>query len=90
MADFKNLSDKIHNLKDAQNLLEVFRILYADAKVVQGLLARYQTDPDYKTAVDYLFTAAQRQELAAMIGQVDALLQDWESNHPSVLGQEGQ
>ncbi len=85
MADFKNLADKIHNLKDANNLLEVFRIMYQDAKTIQALLARYQADPAYKAAVDFLYSQEQRQELAGMIAQVNTLLVDWEANNPGAL-----
>ncbi len=86
MADFSTLSEKIHNLRDAQHMLENFRIMYQDAKTVQSLLARYQSDPVFKSAVDYLYTVQQRAELAAMIAQFNALLVDWEENHPDVLG----
>ncbi len=86
MADFRNLQEKVHNLKDANNLIEVFRIMYRDAKTLQALLARYQTDPAYKAAVDFLFAQDQRAELAGMIAQVNTLLVDWEANNPGVLG----
>ena len=88
MADFRNLQTKIKNLDDAENLLAVFRIMYQDAKVVSSLLARYQADPAFKTAVDFVFAQDQRAELAGMIAAVNTLLSDWESNHPSVLGQD--
>lgn len=90
MADFTTLFSKVKNLRDAENLLAIFRIMYSDAKVVQGLLARYQTDAVFKAAVDYVYAADQRAELAAMIGQVNSLLADWEANHPGVLGLDGQ
>ena len=88
MADFTNLKDKIKNLDDAENLLAVFRIMYQDAKTVRSLLARYQSDPAYKAAVDYVFSLEQRQELAGMIASVNTLLADWERTHASVLGQD--
>ncbi len=90
MANFNMVNEKIHLLKDAENLLSVFRIMYGDAKVVQNLLAHYQSDPSFKAVVDYLYAADERLELAAMITQINTLLTDWESNHPDVLGFEPQ
>ncbi len=51
-------------------------------------MALYQagSDPTFNGAINALFTRSERQEIAAMQGQIDQLITDWELNHRGAIG----
>lgn len=85
---FDNSNQKLQSARDATNLLQLFRGLYAQAKIIQAALALYQsnTDPVFNNAVNALFSANERNELGTMANQINALVTDWETNHSTALG----
>ena len=87
MADFSAIKTKRSSINNAYRLLDYVRGTYNAAKQAQTLLQLFQagTDPTFNTAVNALFTAAQRTELAAMLTQINALVSDWETNHASAI-----
>jgi hypothetical protein len=89
MANFDTTTRaRIDSVQAASGLLTRVHALYVHAKEMQSLLARYQagTDAAYIAAVNAMYTAAERQELAAMLQQANALVSDWEANHAGVIG----
>lgn len=89
MANFDSTNTARRNsMRDAFDLIDRVRALYVHAKEMQERLQRYtaNTDPTFTAAVNALYTASERQELGAMLTQVNALVADWEVNHSSVTG----
>lgn len=80
---FENAQAKIRAVGRAGNVLGILRTVYAHADEVTSLLATYQagTDPALNAAMNAVYTATERQELAAMIAQLQTLKTDWEANH---------
>ena len=87
MANFDTSTQKLQSAKDATNVLQLFRALYSQAKLIQDALTRYQagTDATFNAAMNALFTASERSELNTMAQQIDALVTDWEANHGGAL-----
>lgn len=75
---------KITAVNKAGNVLGLLRTVYADAALLSQALTTYQagTDPTLNAAMNAVYTAAERVELAAMIAQMQTLKADWETNHP--------
>lgn len=88
MAAFDTTNQKISSIYLAVGLMNDVRGLYTQAKSVQSKLALYtaNTDATFKAATDAIFTSAERAELAAMLGQINTLVTDWEVNHKGPLG----
>lgn len=88
MADFSNTTARRASVYDAYGLIDRVRSVYAAAKGVQELLTRYQANSDtpFNAAVNTIYNAEQRQELAQMLQQIDVLVTNWETNHTSVIG----
>lgn len=86
MTDFSSVTAIRNEILDANLILGTFQTIYQQCKVVQGLLARYQTDPAFKAEADHLFTLAQRAELNQMVTDVNTLITAWEANHKGPLG----
>lgn len=88
MANFDTSTQKLQSVREAANLLQLFRALYSQAKLIQSALQLYQanTDPAFNAAVNALFTASERSELSTMAQQINTLVTDWETNHIGALG----
>lgn len=87
MANFDSTQATIQSVSKAANVLNALRSVYSQAKTAQELITLYQSgaNPAFNAAVDAIFTATQRAELSNMLGDVNALLADWEANHRSAL-----
>lgn len=87
MANFDLSTVKLQSSRDATNLLQLFRALYAEAKVIQAALTKYQanSDPIFNAAVNALFSASERTELNTMAQQINTLVTDWETNHANAI-----
>lgn len=86
MADFTNFDAKLVSIQSAANLLPLLRGVYQQAKIVQTFLDKYvaNNDPIFTAAVNALYTAAQRNEMASMSGDFAAVL-NWPTTHASAL-----
>ncbi len=84
---FATAQARITAVERAASVLGTLRTIYFHSQQLQAMLQLYQagTDPTLNAAFNALFTVADRQELATMIGQLQALAVDWETNHASVL-----
>ena len=80
---FETAQTKIRAVGRAGNVLGLLRTIYAHMDELQAMLATYQagTDPALNAALNAVYSAAERQELATMIGQLATLTADWEANH---------
>lgn len=85
---FETTTTKISAVARAGNVLGRLRTLYVYGKEVQSALALYQagTDPAFNAAVDALFTSGERSELGTMLGHINTLVTEWETNHAAAIG----
>jgi hypothetical protein len=88
VANFDTSLTKHESVKQANNLLDHVRSLYASGKQIQTLLALYQanTDPAFTNAINALYTASERTELGVMLAQINTLVSDWAVNHAGAVG----
>jgi hypothetical protein len=88
LANFDTSQAKRESVKQANNLLDLIRSVYANGKQIQTLLALYQagSDPAFNAAINALYTAGERTELNAMLTQVNTLVNDWAANHITAAG----
>lgn len=85
---FENPERQHAGVQRSLTLLHQVRQLYSIGKVIQSLIIDYQAgnDPALVAALNALYTSAERQELAQMVGQVNTLVTNWESAHRAALG----
>lgn len=85
---FETYEAKSASVQYARMLRSDIQALYGNAKSAQDKLKLYQdaTDPAFNAAINALFTAQERTELAAMLAEINALITDWEANHRAALG----
>ena len=81
---FETTQTKVRAVGRAGNVLGLLRTVYAHSAELVDMLATYQagTDPALNAAMNAVYSAGERQELATMIGQLATLKTDWEANHP--------
>lgn len=84
---FDTARARITAVERAASVLGTLRTIYAHSQQLQAILQLYRagTDPTLNATFNALFTVTDRQELATMIGQLQALAADWETNYASVL-----
>ena len=84
---FATAQAKIDAVTQAGNVLGILRTVYQFSVQLQAALTLYEagTDPTFNAAFNALFSAAERQELAAMIGDLSALVTGWQVNHPGAI-----
>lgn len=85
---FETVAGKQAGIQRAITLLHQIRQIYAVGKSVQQLLADYQagTDPALNATINALLSSAERTEISQMLAQIDALIVNWEANHPQAIG----
>ena len=78
---------RITAAEQAGRVIGTLKTIRFSANQLQAAVQLYQSnaDPTFNAIFNALFTATDRQELATMIGQLQALAADWETNHASVL-----
>ncbi len=87
MAFDSSTRAKITSVTEAAIVVQTVQETYRQAKAAQSMLQRYTaaTDPNFNAAVNAMLSSAERTELGQMLAQINALVTDWEANHPSVL-----
>lgn len=87
MANFDTSGPKRASVREAANLLSLIQATYAEMKIVQASLAKYQanSDPAFNAAINALFSASERSELGQMLAGINILVTDWETNHAGAL-----
>ena len=81
---FENTLTKVRAVGRAGNVLGLLRTIHTHGAELVDMLATYQagTDPALNAAINAVYSPAERQELATLIGQLATLKTDWEANHP--------
>lgn len=87
---FENTISTLESAKGAWQLIYDLRAIYQQCKLVHSRLALYQSgsDPVFNAAINAIFSAQERAELAAMLSEINALMADWETNHRAAIGLE--
>jgi len=88
MANFDTSDLTLQSVERAVSLLNTLRGTYTQGKAAQALLTLYAagTDPKFNAAINTLFSQAERNELAAMLTDINTLCAAWEANHKTPLG----
>ena len=84
---YEQADQRIAAVAMAANVRGRIRTIYADISDLAAMLALYQSgaDPVFNAAFNVLFGAAERAEVATVIGQLRALKSDWEANHADLI-----
>ena len=84
---YEQVDQRIAAVAMAANVRGRIRTIYADISDLAAVLALYQSgaDPVFNAAFNVLFGAAERAEVATVIGQLRALKSDWEANHADLI-----
>lgn len=84
---FETTQTKVAAVGRAGNALGLARTIYVHMAELSAMLATYQagTDPALTAALNAVYSPAERQELAAVIGQLNTLKADWEVNRPWIV-----
>lgn len=82
MPDYTAVNDRFDSIRDAKYLQDRLQNAYEACQVVKGAVELYQagTDTDFNAAIDAIFTAAERQELGQMLGNINTMLDAWEAD----------
>ena len=85
---FETSQTKIAALIEGTKVLASIRTMYAQAKALQILLARYTagTDAVFIASVNGVYTAQERAEINAVLTKVNAFVTDLETNNKQIIG----
>lgn len=88
MANFTTVRTKVNSYSRAAAVLPQLQTIYQQAQAVQSAVNDYQagTDADFVAAVNTIFTAGERAQLATMLGNLNTLVTAWTNNHATLLG----
>ena len=81
---FETTQAKVAAVVGAGNAHGLVRTIYAHMAALSTMLAAYQagTDPALNAAINAVYTAGERTEIAAMIAELNTLKTAWEVTHP--------
>jgi hypothetical protein len=88
MPNFDSASrTKIQSVRTASRLIQVIFSVYTQAKDAQSLLTLYTsgTDSSFNAAVNAMLTTGERNEIGAMLTDLNNLITVWERDHPNVI-----
>lgn len=87
MANFATVQTRLNSLNRAAGLLEQLRTIYRQTQFAKQAIADYQanTDPVFRQAIDDIFPASERSQLAAMLTQLNNIDSNWTANHTNLL-----
>lgn len=87
MAIFDNNADRQAAVERANGMVSSIQSATAQMRVIKASLTLYQggSDPLFNSAVNARFTAAERTELASVIGLFNTLLTELDANHSAIL-----
>lgn len=88
MANFTQTKAAIDSANKAMALLPYLQEVYRHAQQAQTAINLYNagTEPAFNTAVNQIFTAGERAQLATMLGNLNTLVNAWAANHATLLG----
>lgn len=87
MADYTQVRDDIDSMSKAAQILPFLQDIYARAQRAQDAITLYMagTDTTFNEAVEDIFDAGERTELSQMIGDLNTLVTEWDTNHSVIL-----
>ena len=82
MPDYTAVQARLTSESEAAAIQEKLKAVYRQAKEVSGLIGRYQGGADtvFNAAVDSIFSAGERGEIAQMITACNTLTAAWEGD----------
>lgn len=88
MANFTTIRSTINSQEKAAALLGQLRTIYNQAQIAKASVDLYGsgTDATFNAAVNAIFTAGERAQLATMLGNLNTLVTAWTTNHSTLLG----
>lgn len=88
MANFTTVRNTINSQEEAAALLARLQAIYNQAQFAQSTINKYNaaTDPTFNAAVNSIFTAGERSQLATMLTNLNTLVGAWTTNHATLLG----
>lgn len=90
MANYTQVRSDIDSMSKAAQILPFLQDIYARAQRAQGAINLYTggTDTTFNEAVEDIFDAGERTELNQMIGDLNTLVTEWNTNHSALLATE--
>lgn len=87
-VNFYDSDLRLQSVRDAQNVLPMYRSLYSQIKMIQSMWQRYDSNKDkvLVSTIAAMYNADEVKELKDMIKNLADLIKDWESNHKGALG----
>lgn len=88
MPNFTTVSNRMGNFSRAAQVLPQLQQIYEQCKAVGSSIDFYQAggNTDFNTAINSIFNASERSQLATMLTQLNQLTTAWEANHQTLLG----
>lgn len=87
-ASFHDCDMRLQSVRDAQNVLPMYRSLYAQIKMIQTMWQRYDGNKDkvFVSTIAAMYNADEIKELKDMVKNLTDLIKDWENDHKGALG----
>jgi hypothetical protein len=88
MANFTVVRQRVTSYSSAAALLPQLQQIYQQSQAVQAAINLYNagTDADFNSAINSIFTAEERAQLATMLANLNTLVTAWANNHATLLG----
>jgi hypothetical protein len=78
--------NKIASVHAASRIIQILYSVYTQAKSAQDLLNLYQSgDPVFVAAVNAMLNVSERQEIGAMLTDLNTLCTAWETSHAALI-----
>ena len=92
MPNYTVVRQRMSSYGEAASLLPRLRQIYDQCQEVAEAITLYQsgTDADFNAAIQSIFTATERAELAAMLTNVQTLVNTWTAQHSTLLNFDSQ
>lgn len=87
MADYTTVRGNIQSMSQAAAVLPYLQDIYKRSQIAQGAINLYTagTDAAFNEAIDSIFTANERNQLAEMLTDLNTLVTEWSTNHAVLL-----
>lgn len=87
MPNYSIVRQRVSSYGKAASLLPKLKQVYQQCQEIDDAITLYQagTDADFNAAVNAIFTAPERAQLAAMLTNVEQLVTLWTAQHSNLL-----
>lgn len=88
MPNYTTVVARMDSYGNAASLLPKLQQIYRQAQEVDDAITLYQagTDSHFNTAINSIFSTAERTELGAMLENLQTLTSAWAAQHSTLLG----